>query len=58
MIPESFTDLAVLLSKEGFTPGIDFSYSPEHRQLLLSGAVVAWLKFVVPGVSIEKSPLD
>ena len=50
--------MAVVLSKEGFTPGIDFSYSPKHRQLLLSGAVVAWLQLVVPGVSIEKSPLD
>ena len=50
--------MAVVLSKEGFTPGEDFSYSPEHRQLLLSGAVVAWLQLVVPGVPIEKSPLD
>ena len=58
MISDAFLDMAVVLSKEGFTPGEDFSYSPEHRQLLLGGAVVAWLQLVVPGVSIEKSPLD
>jgi hypothetical protein len=46
---EHFIELAYNLSQAGMVPGLDFSYDPAGKQLLLSDRSWDWIESVAPG---------